>query len=178
MRRVISLLCTAACLFLAGPLATHAEEHHQSSPYKGSPEFERVKQLVGVWEGSSDMGKAGGKVRVEYSLTAGGSALVETLSPGNEEDMVSVYYDQKGKLAMTHYCTLRNQPHMTLANADAQSLELVFAKKGNDINPAKEMHMHAVSFAFTDNDHIVQKWTMFDKGKNTEEVVFNLTRVR
>jgi len=178
MRRVISLLCTAACLFLAGPLATHAEEHHQSSPYKGSPEFERVKQLVGVWEGSSDMGKAGGKVRVEYSLTAGGSALVETLSPGNEEEMVSVYYDQKGKLAMTHYCTLRNQPHMTLANADAQSLELVFAKKGNDINPTKEMHMHAVSFSFTDNDHFVQKWTMFDKGKKTDEAAFKLTRVR
>jgi hypothetical protein len=67
---------------------------------------------------------------------------------------------------------------MTLANADAQSLELVFAKKGNDINPAKEMHMHAVSFSFTDNDHFVQKWTMFDKGKKKDEAAFKLTRVR
>lgn len=177
MRRVISLLCAAACLFLAGPLVNHAGEY-QSAPYKGSPEFERVKQLVGAWEGTSDMGKAGEEVRVEYSLTAGGSALVETLSPGNEEEMVSVYYDQKGKLAMTHYCMLRNQPHMTLAKSDAQSLELVFAKKGNDINPAKEKHMHAVSFSFTDNDHFVQKWTLFDKGKKAEEVAFKLTRVR
>jgi hypothetical protein len=177
MRRVISLLCTAVFLFLAVPLVTHAGEY-QSAPYKGSPEFERVKQLVGAWEGTSDMGKAGEEVRVEYSLTAGGSALVETLSPGNEEEMVSVYYDQKGKLAMTHYCMLRNRPHMTLAKSDAQSLELVFAKKGNDINPAKEKHMHAVSFSFTDNDHFVQKWTLFDKGKKAEEVAFKLTRVR
>lgn len=177
MRRVISLLCTAACLFLAGPLVTHAGEH-QSAPYKGSPEFERVKQLVGVWEGTSDMGKAGEKVRVEYRLTSGGSALVETLSAGNGEEMVSVYHDQKGKLAMTHYCTLRNQPHMTLAKSDAQSFELVFAKKGNDINPAKEKHMHAVSFTFTDNDQFVQKWTLFDKGKMAGEVAFKLTRVR
>ncbi len=177
MRRFLSLLCTATCLFLAGPLVTHAEEY-PSAPYKGSPEFERVKQLVGVWEGTSGMGKTEENIRVEYQLTAGGSALIETLSPGNAGEMVSVYHDQKGKLAMTHYCTLRNQPHMTLAKSDAQSLELVFAKKGNDIDPAKEKHMHAVSFSFTDNDHFIQKWTMFDKGKKAEEVVFKLTRVR
>lgn len=79
---------------------------------------------------------------------------------------------------MTHDCMLRNRSHMTLAKSDAQSLELVFARKGNDINPAKEKHMHAVSFSFTDNDHFVQKWTMFDKGKKAEEVAFRLTRVR
>jgi hypothetical protein len=173
----MSLLGTAACLFLAGSLVTHAGEY-QSTPYKGSPEFERVKQLVGAWEGTSSMGKAGEKVRVEYRLTAGGSALVENLSPGSEGEMVSVYHDQKGKLAMTHYCMLRNQPHMKLAKSDAQSLELVFDRKGNVINPAKEKHMHGVSFTFTDNDHIVQKWTMFDKGKNAGEVAFTLTRVR
>ena len=88
MRRIVSLLCTAVCLFLAGPLVTHAGEH-QSAPYNGSPEFERVKQLVGTWEGTCDMGKAGEKTRVEYRLMSGGSALVETLSPGNEEEMVS-----------------------------------------------------------------------------------------
>jgi hypothetical protein len=176
MKRVMSILCTAGFLFLAGPLVTHAGEY-QAATYKGSPEFERVKQLVGVWEGTSDMGKAGGKVRVEYSLTAGGSALIETLSPGNEEEMVSVYHDQKGILVMTHYCTLHNQPHMTLAKSDAQSLDLVFTKKGNVIDPAKEKHMHAVSFSFTDNDHFVQTWTMFDKGKKAEEVAFKLTRM-
>jgi len=26
--------------------------------------------------------------------------------------------------------------------------------------PAKEKHMHAVRITFTDNDHIIQKWTM------------------
>jgi hypothetical protein len=45
-------------------------------------------------------------------------------------------------------------------------------------NPAKEMHMHSVSFSFTDNDHFVQKWTMFEKGMKPEEPVFNLTRVK
>jgi hypothetical protein len=177
MRRAVSLLCTALCLFLAGPLVVHAEEYQHTS-YKGSPEFERVKQLAGTWEGTSSMAKPGEMISVVYRITSDGSALVENLSVGHEGEMVSVYYDQNGKLAMTHYCSLHNQPHMKLAKSDTKSIDLVFAKKGNDINPAKEKHMHAVSFTFTDNDHIVQKWTMFDKGKNTGVVAFTLTRVK
>jgi hypothetical protein len=92
--------------------------------------------------------------------------------------MVSVYTDRAGKLAMTHYCMLRNQPHMALVKTDPQTIELVFAPKGNDINPATEKHMHAVRIAFTDKDHIVQKWTLFDKGKDVEGVTLQLTRVR
>lgn len=176
MRRLAALLIAAACLSFAGLFIANAGEP-PSAPYTGSTEFERMKQLVGAWEGTSDMGKKGEKVRVEYRLTAGGSALVETLSPGSAEEMVSIYHDRKGKLAMTHYCMLRNQPRMTLAKADGQTIEMVFARKGNDINPAKEKHMHAVRITFTDNDHIVQKWTHYDKGKAAGGVTFTLTRV-
>ena len=177
MKRLVPLLLVAVCLSLAGLFVAHAGEH-QSAPYTGSTEFERMKQLVGTWEGKSGMGKEGEKVRVEYRLTAGGSALVETLFPGSAEEMVSVYHDQKGKLAMTHYCMLLNQPRMTLRKADAQTIELVFARNGNDINAAKEKHMHAVLITFTGNDHITQKWTLFENGKDKGGLTLNLTRVR
>ncbi len=123
------------------------------------------------------MGKEGEKLRVEYRLTAGNSALVETLSPGTPGEMVSVYHDRKGKLAMTHYCMLHNQPRMTLKKDDSRALDLVFAKD-NDINPAKETHMHALSITFEDSDHIVQKWTYFEKGKAKGVVTLKLARVR
>jgi hypothetical protein len=177
MRKLTSLLIAVACFSLAWLFVAHAGEY-QSTPYTGSREFERMKQLVGAWEGTSDMGKEGEKVRVEYRLTAGGSALVETLFPGSAEEMVSVYHDRKGKLGMTHYCVLRNQPRMTLGKADAQTIELVFARNGNDIDAAREKHMHAVGITFTDNDHIVQKWTLFEKGKDKGRVTLNLARVR
>ena len=177
VKRLTPVLFTLVCLLLSGPFVARAGEY-QAPPYTGSAEFERMKQLVGVWEGTSDMGKEGEKVRVDYRLTAGGSALVETLFPGSAEEMVSVYYDQKGKLAMTHYCMLRNQPHMRLRKADTQTIELVFARGGNDINAAKEKHMHAVSITFVDNDHIIQKWTLYDKGKDEGGVTLKLTRVR
>ncbi len=172
MKKLATLVIAALCFCFVGLSAADAGEH-QSAPYTGSKEFERMKQLVGVWEGTSDMGKEGERVRVEYRLTAGGSALVETLFPGGVEEMVSVYYDRKGKLAMTHYCMLRNQPRMTLKKA----LDFVFAKE-NDINPAREPHMHAVSITFEDKDHIVQRWTMFEKGKAKGGVTLKLTRVR
>jgi hypothetical protein len=177
MIKQILLLFIAVFLSLAGLFVVHAGEY-QTTSHTNSAEFERIKQLAGVWEGTSSMGKEGEKIRVEYRLTAGGSALVETLFPGSAEEMVSVYHDQKGKLAMTHYCMLRNQPSMTLRKADARTIELVFSKKGNAINPAKEKHMHAVSITFTDTNHITQKWTMFEKGKNTGEVTLTLARVR
>jgi hypothetical protein len=176
MRKLATLVIAAIFFSFAGHFVADAGEY-QSAPYKGSKEFERMKQLVGAWEGTSNMGKEGKKVRVEYRLTAGGSALVETLFPGSDEEMISVYHDRKGKLAMTHYCMFHNQPRMTLRKADAQTIELGFAKL-NDINPAKETHMHSLSITFTDHDHIVQKWTMFEKGKAKEVVTFNLTRVR
>jgi hypothetical protein len=176
MKKLALWSIAAVCFSLAGLLAAQAGEY-QSAPYTGSKELERMKQLVGVWEGTSDMGKEGDKVRVEYRWTAGGSALVETLFPGSGEEMISVYHDQQGKLAMTHYCMLRNQPHMTLRNADSQMIQLLFADKGNAINPAKERHMHAVRITFTDNDHIIQKWTLFEKGKDAGGVTLKLTRV-
>jgi hypothetical protein len=70
MRKLAPLLIAVVCLSLAGLFVAHAGEY-QSAPYTGSTEFERMKQLVGTWEGPSDMGKQGEKVRVEYRLTAG-----------------------------------------------------------------------------------------------------------
>jgi hypothetical protein len=175
MRKSAALIVAAVWFSFGGLCAAHAGEH-QHGQYAYSKEFERLKQLVGTWEGTEDMGKEKGSVRVEYRLTSGGSALVETLFPGTPEEMISVYHDRRGKLAMTHYCSLHNQPHMTLKKSDARTLDFVFAKD-NDINPAKETHMHALSIAFEDNDHIVQKWTTFEKGKATGVVTLRLTRM-
>jgi hypothetical protein len=175
MRKSATLMIAVVCFF-TGPYAAYAGEY-QPGQYNGSKEFEQMKQLAGVWEGTADMGKEGEKVQVEYRLTAGNSTLVETLSPGTPEEMVSIYHDRKGKLAMTHYCMLHNQPRMMLKKADARTLDFVFAKD-NDINPAKETHMHALSITFEDNDHIVQKWTTFEKGKAKGVVTLKLTRRR
>jgi len=176
MKKITSIYVVFACLLLAGSSMAYAGEG-RGTPYSGSKEYEHMRQLVGVWEGTSNMGKEGQPVRVEYRLTAGASAIVETLFPGTPEEMISVYYDRRGKLSMTHYCMLQNQPSMRLQNASADRLDFIFAR-GNGINPKKDAHMHGLTISFVDKDHIVQNWTLFEDGKEKEVTKLNLSRVR
>ena len=176
MKRIAYILPVFACLLLVGSFVAYAGEG-RGAPYSGSKEYERMKQLVGVWEGTSNMGREGERVRVEYRLTAGGSAIVETLFLGTPEEMISVYHDRKGRLSMTHYCMLQNQPSMKLQKAGGDTLAFVFAK-GRGIDPKKDAHMHALTISFVDKDHIVQNWTLFEDGKEKGVTRLNLSRVR
>jgi hypothetical protein len=176
MKFVLAVLIGVCCAVSVGSWAA-SEAECEAKPYAGSKEFERMTQLVGVWEGSGMAGKEEQKTKVEYKLTAGGSVVMEYLSPGTPHEMVSAYLDRKGKLSMTHYCMLQNQPRMDLEKAGDDSLAFVFAKE-NDIDPAKEAHMHALTIEFKDKDHIVQKWTLFKDGKDAGTTTLSLARVR
>lgn len=175
MNKKVNALAAIFYLLFVGLSMAYAGEA-PSAPYSGSQGFERMKSLVGAWEGTAKMSKEGEKVRVEYRLSSGGSAVVENLFPGTPHEMVSVYYDNKGKLTMTHYCALRNQPRMNLEKADAQNLYFMFAG-GTNMDPKKDAHMHSLTISFVDKDHIVQKWALFAGGKEKETSVFELTRV-
>lgn len=173
MKKIGSLL---TAVLLAGSICVQAGEV-ATAPHKGSPEFERLKGLVGVWEGeSSKKHMEGEKLKVEYSLTSGGSALEEKLFPGTPHEMVSIYHDRDGKLCMTHYCMMGNQPRLELKTASAEKLELVLAKKDSGLSSPKELHMHSLTIAFSDPDHITETWTSYESGKLQESSVFQLSR--
>src|SRR6266850_6525111 len=91
--------------------------------YKGSPEFERMKALVGTWKGKADMGQGPMEMTVEYRIISGGSAIEERIFAGTPKEMVTMYHDKGGKLALTHYCMLRNQPAMRLKSSDKKTLK-------------------------------------------------------
>jgi len=164
----VYLLFVGSAIVLAG--------EHPLGPYSGSKGFERMNELAGVWEGTSNMAKEGENVRVEYRVSSAGSSIVETLFPGTPHEMVSVYFDNKGQLTMTHYCALRNQPRMKLQKADAQNLHFVFAG-GTNIDPKKDSYMGSLTITFVDKNHIIQKWALFKEGKEQEKSIFDLTRV-
>jgi hypothetical protein len=173
-KTIFSFLAGVYLLVIGLPMVYAGEP--SLGPYSGSKEFERMKGLAGVWEGTSNMPKDGDKVRVEYRLSSGGSSIVETLLPGTPHEMISVYYDNQGKLTMTHYCALRNQPMMDLQKADTQNLYFMFVG-GSNIDPMKDAHMHALTISFVDKNHITQKWTLFVDGKEQGTSVFELSRV-
>jgi hypothetical protein len=111
-------------------------------------------------------------------VTAAGSAVHETLFPGQAHEMVSVYYRDGEDLLMTHYCALGNQPRM---KADPKSppnqLHFLFAG-GTNLDPAKDKHMHEGTLLFIDDDHIQWSGVCWEGGKILEGhcPVFKLVR--
>ncbi len=143
-----------------------------------SLEFTRIKALAGKWKGTST-GPEGKDLpaMVEYRVTSGGSAVVETLFPGTEHEMVSVYHERNGRLSITHYCMLGNQPELALTGASPNQMDLSLAP-GSGINAATETHMHALTLNWADPDHLTQTWTLFEHGKATSATVITVARER
>ena len=162
-------LAVAPLLALSLAVAVAAE----SSPLAA------IKKLAGTWQGGAKMHDATGDkmvpVTIVYEPTAGGSAVLERLFPGTPHEMISVYAADGDGVAMTHYCSMGNHPKMTLKRADARTL--TFELDGNEgLRSPSEAHMHAVTIAWTDADHLRETWTSYDKGQPKDQKVFELTR--
>ncbi|MDD1612269.1 MAG: hypothetical protein LUQ57_03925, partial [Methylococcaceae bacterium] len=151
MKTKSTLLCTA--LLLAAALASKAGEAENAKAKTDSPEFARMKSLVGSWTGKADMGQGPIDMTIQYRLLAGGSVLEERCFVGTPNEMVTMYYDQAGQLAMTHYCVFGNRPGMKLKSSDAKTINFDFDATCG-INVAKESHMHALSITFNDANTI------------------------
>ena len=174
MKYTLTILCL---LLIFIPFYAYAGDAEQPAPIKGSPELQRIKSLSGKWTGTTDMGKGKEQISVEYKVTSNGSAVVETLFPDTPHEMVSVYYDIDGRLAMTHYCSIGNQPQMVLNSSTGNTLDLEFAG-GNSIDPSKDTHMHSLSIAFISDDSISETWTSYMAGSANEPHVFSFHRVK
>lgn len=183
MIMLIRFLVLAVCFSFASVGFAGADEGKSESPdymepYTGSAEFERIKSLEGKWEGTSIMHGKEVPVSVIYKTTSGGSVVVETLFPDTPHEMVSVYFEDGGKVEMVHYCMLKNQPRLELKKVDGDKLIFDYVG-GTNLDEKKDQHMHSLIFTINDKDSMVQEWTPYDKGKPMEEhTAMTLTRVQ
>ena len=165
-------LLALASIISSGPLWAQPDKN-----YKGSAEFERMKALAGTWKGKTDMGQGPIEMTVEYRVISGGSAVEERIFAGTPKEMVTMYHDKNGKLALTHYCMLANRPGMLLESSDAKTLKFDF-DPACGLDAKSEMHMHSLSITFESPDTIVQDWKLFEDGKNKDSHPFTLKRVK
>jgi len=173
MKTKITSVC--ATLLLAGAVCLNASAPPQPKP--GSAAFERMKTLVGTWQGKTDMGQGPVDITVQFRLLAGGTVLEERCFSGTPNEMITMYYDQGDKLALTHYCIMGNRPGMLLKSADAKSLTFDFDKTCG-INPSKESHMHALTIRFDDPDTYTSSCKAIMDGKELPEHPTTLKRVK
>lgn len=138
---------------------------------EAAPGLERFKRLAGEW-----VGPEGSGIEVTYRVTAGGSAVVETLFPGTEHEMVTVYHLDGTDLVLTHYCAEGNQPRRrAVASSDPGHVRFAFTG-GSNIKSKRDGHMHEVEFTFVDETHLRSQWTYFKKGRMSESKTFELVR--
>lgn len=173
MKTKLTSVCSM--LVLAGSLGALASEPEK--PKQGSAEFERMKTLVGTWKGKTDMGQGPIDMTSQYRLLAGGSVLEERVFAGTPNEMITMYYDNGGKLALTHYCVMGNRPGMLLKSSDSKTLKFDFDATCG-INTATESHMHALTLRFDDADTITASCKAFIDGKEIPEKPTTLKRVK
>ena len=169
------LTAISAALLLASALSINADD--SVKPKKASTEFEQLKTLVGSWQGKTDMGQGPVDITVQYRLLAGGNVLEERVFAGTPHEMVTMYYDKDGKLAMTHYCVLGNRPGMLLKSSDGKTLKFDFDETCG-VDAAKESHMHALSITFDNSDTITTSCKAIIDGKEMAEHPTILKRVK
>ena len=145
------------------------------APHAG---LERMKKLAGTWVAADKDGKPTEKVVSVVRVTAAGSAVLETLFPGQPMEMVSVYHRDGADLVMTHFCALGNQPRMK-ADPNSPSNKICFKfAGGTNLDPASDMHMHEGTITFVDDDHIEWSGVCWEGGKPAEGTACHFKLIR
>jgi hypothetical protein len=141
---------------------------------KSAAAFERMKTLVGEWEGKLEDGTTG---RISCKLISNGTAVLESIYNGEHPDgMVTVYHLDGDSLLATHFCSAGNQPRMRARPGAANANELVFklVDVGNRL-PSQDSQITGLTVRFEDADHFAQEWSGDEKGKEST-MVFRWTR--
>jgi hypothetical protein len=140
-----------------------------------SSTFDKLKAMAGTWTGPAQFEGGSMPMTVKFRVTSGGSTVEETIAPGSEHEMITMYYMEGKSLVLTHYCTMGNQPHMKLAaGSEGSVLKFEFAG-GANIKPGGG-HMDSHTFEFMSADHVKSKWFALMGGKPMMHIVMDLQR--
>jgi hypothetical protein len=147
-----------AALALVALAAAAPPPPARPAPKAPSAGLERLKALAGDWVAAEDgeMFKKGDLVS-RYAVTGAGSAVVETVFPGSEHEMVTVYHADGPDVVLTHYC-MGNQPRMRARDAAGPRFDFTF-DGGTNIDPARDRHMHSARVEILGADEIRSEWT-------------------
>lgn len=167
---------------IVGVVAASAAWSAQKSEPKsaGKVQFELMKKLSGEWTGKAafDEGNEQSTIdaTVTYRVTAAGSALIETLGPGTDHEMVTMYHLNGDDLILTHYCAAGNQPRMKAAATDNPKKLAFKFFDGTNLDPAKDHYMRDATIEIVDDDHIKSEWVSFNAGKKSHVAKFDMKR--
>ena len=106
--------------------------------------FTQLKAMAGSWRNAE---RPASLLRIRFSLTAGGTVLVEEWLRGTEPHSLTLYHRDGSRLVATHYCPQGNQPRLVLASSGS-TLSFTF-HDATGLSPG-ESHLHSLAFDLTD----------------------------
>jgi hypothetical protein len=158
---------------LAVALSARAEP--QAAPVSAQ-RFEALKKLAGDWIEVGKDGKPTGKLISSIRVTSAGTAVHETLFPGSDHEMITMYHLDGPDLVLTHYCALGNQPRMRAeAGNDVNKIAFKFVS-GTNLKSNDDHHMHEATLTLVDKDHFTAEWVSCKEGKGCHHVRLDLVR--
>jgi hypothetical protein len=169
---------TAAATIVAIFLVSITVSARAAEPVNAADAFAHLKALAGTWRGHA-MTPDGPPASVSYRLTAGGTAVMETLFGGTPHEMLTVYTLNGNDVLATHFCAADNQPMMKLDKAQSTPDRLVFSFVSVGGEHAKDHpHVHNGYLHFISDEQLEAMWTMQnpDGGAGELNPKFFLTR--
>jgi hypothetical protein len=135
--------------------------------------FQQLATLVGEWKGEKD----GTEIKLIYTLTANGSALMEEFRPDKGPVMITMFTVDGDHLLATHYCSAGNQPNMATGPiTDPQKNRIAFSLvRVTGLKTPDDWHNTGLTVILEDKTHLTQEWTYLYKGE-TAKTVFHFTR--
>jgi len=165
-------IASIALLMLVIPIAG-LQAKDAANPSPASAGFEKLKSLAGDWAGQDAQGNP---AKTSFQLAAGNTAVMETLSPSDMEQMITIYSIDGDGIALVHFCPTNNQPRMRAVPASGDISELVFAFQGAGNLPSIAIgHEHKLVMRFEHPDQLTETWTWRRNGKDTD-FVYHFTR--
>ena len=136
--------------------------------------FDRLKPLVGSWRNAD---APASRLRIDFSLTAGGTVLVEQWLRDGQPHSLTLYHRDGERLIATHYCPQGNQPRLALlGRADDEPIRFAFLD-ATDLSSDREPHLVALGFELSGADRLIRHET-YRQGTADAPTVLRLIRAR
>ncbi len=154
--------------------AAQTAQTYQHPPMTPHPEFDRMKQLVGRWEGKSPEGP----VVATFRLTGDSSALMQLLAEGSKQEMLTVFHPDGPNVMGTHYCAMHNQPRFVAVPSNDPKVMTFKFKDVTNLESPDAGHIQDLVITFVDPDHHIEEWSSVEKGKVVGTMKMEFTRVK
>ncbi len=145
-------------------------------------QLDRLKTLTGEWYlvGGNRLGQEIepdlGNPFITFELSPSGHYVIEKMLVDRPNEMMTIYYMDRGRLRMDHYCSLGNQPPMLPLPRDAHDIQFDLTVVGNLDDP-NTLHISSHSFDFNGPDEITSNWGATKDGEAVSGSVYKVRRM-